>query len=127
MSCAVEFSGSYSNTWNLVVTNTGGTTWTGTAVDTATNAQQHIGTYTLPSDAGGIQNSQLGFVEYYPWNSDPSLTCADLPSTEGTFYPPTTESSSVGAQTGTLSGSVDKCQSYITQESVSGGVDFIIS
>jgi hypothetical protein len=127
VSCAVEFSGSYSDTWNLVVANAGGTTWTGTAVNSATNEQQHIGTYILPSEAGGIQDSEVGFVEYFPWNTDPSLTCADLPSTEGTFYPPTTQSSSVGTQEGTIEGSVDNCQSYITQQSVSGGVDFSIS
>lgn len=127
VSCAFEFSGSYSNTYHMVITNTGGTTWTGTAVDSITGTQNHIGTYTLPSGSGGIQSSQVGFVEYYPWNSNPALTCADIPATDGTFYAPTTQSSSSGAVTGTLSGSVDNCQSYITQKSVSGGVEFSIS
>ena len=127
VSCAFEFSGSYADTWQVVVTNTGGTTWTGTAVDSVSGTQNHIGTFTLPSGSGGIESSQVGFVEYYPWNSDPSLTCADIPATEGTFYPPTTGSSSSGAATGSLSGSVDNCQSQITQTSVSGGVEFIIT
>lgn len=127
VSCAFEFVGSYAHTYHMVVTNTGGTTWTGTAVDSVTGAQNHIGTYTLPSGSGGITNNQLGFVEYFPWNSNPSLTCADIPGTQGTFYNPTTQSSSNGGATGTLSGSVDNCQSYITQASVSGGVEFTIT
>jgi hypothetical protein len=127
VSCAFEFTGSYADTYHMVVKNTGGTTWTGTAVDSVTGAQNHIGTYTLPSGSGGIQSSQVGFVEYYPWNSDPSLTCADIPGTDGTFYAPTTQSSSGGAATGSLSGSVDNCQTYITQKSVSGGVEFVLT
>ncbi|QKX57683.1 uncharacterized protein TRUGW13939_04801 [Talaromyces rugulosus] len=126
VSCAVDFLASYSDTWNLVVTSDGNT-WSGAAVDSSSGVQQNIGTYTLPAGAGGIQSSQVGFVEYYPWNGNSTFTCADLPSTKGTFYPPTTQSSSNGAVTGDISGSVDNCQSYITQQSISGGVDFSIS
>ncbi|KAG0320527.1 hypothetical protein BGZ99_004441 [Dissophora globulifera] len=87
VSCGVEFSAPYSNGYNLEIVNTGGTTWTGTAVDSTTGDRVHIGTYTLPAGTQGIKGSQVGFVEYYPWNSG-THTCSSLPYAYVTFgYP----------------------------------------
>ncbi|KAG0074492.1 hypothetical protein BGZ90_010706 [Linnemannia elongata] len=44
VSCAVDFSAPYSNGFSLVVENTGGTTWTGTSVDSTTGTRVHVGT-----------------------------------------------------------------------------------
>ena len=86
--------------------------------------QTHIGSYTLPSSTAGIRSSQVGFVEYYPWNSDPSLSCDDLPCTVATFGILTTYSSNGGAAT--LSGGDDNCQSLTTIRNVSGEIEFAI-
>ncbi|KAG0033534.1 hypothetical protein BGZ82_006075 [Podila clonocystis] len=65
VSCAVDYAGDYSHTYNLVVENTEGTTWRGTLVDTVTRTSTVVGEWTLPSGAGKIVNGQFGFVEYY--------------------------------------------------------------
>jgi hypothetical protein len=88
VSCAVEVSATYAHGYVLRVENTAGTTWTGTMVDAVDGTETHIGSYTLPSGSGGIQGSQVGFVEYYPWNSG-SHTCDQLPKTDVTFGVPT--------------------------------------
>ncbi|KAF5856082.1 hypothetical protein ETB97_007882 [Aspergillus alliaceus] len=95
VSCAVEIEASYANTYHLAVKNTQGTTWTGTLVDTTSNTETHIGEYTLPSGTGGIKKSQVGFVEYYPWNSAGGHTCDSLPYTNATFGTPTSTESGV--------------------------------
>lgn len=104
VSCAVDVDATYADGYNLVIKNTAGTTWTGTLVDVVSGTETHIGSYTLPSGAGGIEGSQVGFVEYYPWNSAASHSCGDLPKTEVTFGNPTTSAGN--------SGSVDKPYEY---------------
>lgn len=99
VSCSVEIPATYAHLYNLVVENSEGTTWTGTLVDTVDGNSTHIGAYTLPEGAGGIKDSQLGFVEYYPWNSG-SHTCDELPYTNASFAAPT---SSVSGTEGTVS------------------------
>ncbi|KAF2716637.1 hypothetical protein K431DRAFT_316378 [Polychaeton citri CBS 116435] len=89
VSCAVEAKLSYADTYLLQVRNSQGTTWTGTLVNKRTGSSTHIGTYTLPSGSKGIKSSQLGFVEYYPWNSG-THQCNDLPFGSVTFGKPTT-------------------------------------
>jgi hypothetical protein len=69
VSCSVEFSAPYANGFGLEIHNTQGTTWNGTVVDATTGEKVHIGSYTLPAGTKGITKSQVGFVEYYPWNS----------------------------------------------------------
>ncbi|KAI1290457.1 hypothetical protein EDD11_009348 [Mortierella claussenii] len=93
VSCAVDINGDYSHTYNLVVENIGGTTWRGTLVDIVAGSSTVVGEWTLPSGAGKIVNGQVGFVEYYIWNSQPTNTCASLPFTEATFYDPTSKTS----------------------------------
>jgi hypothetical protein len=100
VSCAVDINGNYNHTYNLVVKNTGGTTWRGTLVDTVTRKATVVGEWTLPSGAGKIVNGQVGFVEYYPWNGQPSHTCKSLPITEAKFYNPT--SKTAGASGGRI-------------------------
>ncbi|GIJ97964.1 hypothetical protein Aspvir_000072 [Aspergillus viridinutans] len=95
VSCGVEISAPYAPLYDLVVKNTGGTTWTATLVDTASGKSTHVGSYTLPSGAGGIKSSQVGFIEYYPWNAG-SHTCASLPYTNVTFGAPTTNTPGAG-------------------------------
>ena len=90
VSCAVEFSASYADAYQLVVQNTGGTTWSGTAVDTTTGNRVHIGSWTLPGGTQGIKGSQVGFIEYYLWNDGQNHPCSTLPFTSMTFGVPTT-------------------------------------
>jgi hypothetical protein len=89
VSCAVEFTGPYSNSYALEIVNTGGTTWVGTCVDNTTGQRVHVGTFTLPSGTQGIRGNQVGFVEYYPWNNG-QHECGSLPYTSVTFGNPLT-------------------------------------
>ncbi|KAG5928855.1 hypothetical protein E4U42_007833 [Claviceps africana] len=95
VSCAKEFVGSYNAVYNIVVQHVSGTTWRGTAVDTSTGKSVHIGSFTLPSSAGGIRSSQVGFVEYYPWNAG-THQCRSLPKTAVTMYRPTSKTPGAG-------------------------------
>ncbi|KAJ7676709.1 hypothetical protein DFH06DRAFT_612904 [Mycena polygramma] len=100
VSCSVEWNGIYGRTYDLEVKNGGASLWVGTAVDTVTGERIHIGSYTLPASAGGIQNGQQGFVEWYPWNGgEPANHCALLPYQETVFGSPrTTNLGSIGNQ-----------------------------
>ncbi|EXU94947.1 DUF3472 domain protein [Metarhizium robertsii] len=93
VSCAVEINGDYRDTYNLAVENIPGTTtWTGTVINTATGAQTRVGSWKLPSGAGGIESSYSGFVEYYRGTQP----CAKLPKTEATFYNPVSKTPGAG-------------------------------
>ncbi|KAJ5683458.1 hypothetical protein N7462_006623 [Penicillium macrosclerotiorum] len=120
VSCSVDVTASYAHGYLLKIQNTSGTTWTGTLVDAVTGTETHIGSYTLPSGSGGIKGSQVGFVEYYPWNSG-THTCDQLPKTSVTFGAPTTSSGNSGSlgkpyEYGDCVGKVD----FSTKESGSG-------
>ncbi|TYJ54018.1 hypothetical protein B9479_005352 [Cryptococcus floricola] len=124
--CFVEFEvSSYNGTWHLIVTreDSTSTVWSGTAVHAETGQGYHIGSLTLPSGTGGITYDQVGFVEYYPWNSNLEWTCKDnVPYTEVTFYPPTTESATGGKQTGAVDGYIlDSCKGYGEATTASDG------
>ncbi|KAJ5455308.1 hypothetical protein N7475_010429 [Penicillium sp. IBT 31633x] len=84
VSCAVDINGDYAHTYELNVKNTADTTWTGTLVDTVSGEKTEIGHFTLPSGSGGIQSSQLGFIEYYLGTD----ACGDLPKTQVIFGNP---------------------------------------
>ena len=88
VTCGVIFKGSYANTYDLDVRNTGGTTWTGTAIDTVTGASTHIGTWTLPSGGGTTLAWHTGAVEYF---LSPIPTCDKLPHTSVVFGVPRTD------------------------------------
>ncbi|KAK1225042.1 hypothetical protein PQX77_012020, partial [Marasmius sp. AFHP31] len=103
VSCSVEIPSPYADTYNFVVNNTGGTTWAGTMVDTATGKETHIGSWTLPSSAVGIKSSQVGFIEYYLWNDGKNHPCDTLPKTEVFFGTPTTKTSDSTGQGNLLS------------------------
>ncbi|KAI0792928.1 hypothetical protein C8Q75DRAFT_804635 [Abortiporus biennis] len=90
VSCAVEVASDYSHTYNMMVENTSGTTWNGTMVDTVTGVRTHVGSWTLPSNMGGIKSSQVGFIEYYLWNDGKNHPCNTLPKTSVFFGIPTT-------------------------------------
>ncbi|WPH01531.1 Hypothetical protein R9X50_00437700 [Acrodontium crateriforme] len=96
VSCATDFQDTYADTYNLVVENVGGTTWKGTVVNTVSGNQYHIGQYTLPSNYGNINSTEVGFVEYYPWNGQASHQCSETPITEVTFGNPTSNSGGTG-------------------------------
>ncbi|KAJ7660187.1 hypothetical protein DFH06DRAFT_1089519 [Mycena polygramma] len=102
VSCAVDWPGVYGRTYNLEVATMGtwSTLWVGTAVDTETGERIHIGSYTLPAGTGGIEGSQEGFVEWFPWNvEEPADHCALLPYQQTVFgHPITTLEGSVGTQ-----------------------------
>ncbi|KAF9505860.1 hypothetical protein BS47DRAFT_1378217 [Hydnum rufescens UP504] len=78
------------------ILNTQGTTWSATVVNTATKLRIPVGSYMLPAGTGGITGSQVGFVEYYPWNAA-THTCSSLPYTWVTFGIPTTLSGGSGS------------------------------
>ncbi|KAF7342297.1 Beta-glucan synthesis-associated [Mycena venus] len=79
VSCSVEWNGVYRRTYDLEVKYNGSSLWIGMA-DTVAGARVHIGSYTVPAEAGSIRDSQEGFVEWYPWNFDvPPNHCARLP------------------------------------------------
>ncbi|PKX99631.1 uncharacterized protein P174DRAFT_438080 [Aspergillus novofumigatus IBT 16806] len=97
VSCAVEIPAPYAPLYNLMVKNTGGTTSTATLVDSASGKSTHVGSYTLPSGAGGIKSSQVGFIEYYPWNAMPSHLRSSLLYANVTFGAPTTSTPGPGS------------------------------
>ncbi|MEU1332877.1 hypothetical protein [Streptomyces sp. NPDC005865] len=85
VTCAVDFDGVYGHRYDMRVERTGTDTWTGTARDTVTGKETHLGTYTLPAGSGGLRGSQGGFVEYYA--GIPS--CAEMPRSDAVFGGPT--------------------------------------
>ncbi|KAJ7816234.1 hypothetical protein B0H14DRAFT_2602837 [Mycena olivaceomarginata] len=101
VSCAVEWNGVYGRTYDFEVKYAGRSSlWIRTVVDTVTGQRVHIGSYTVPSGAGGIMDSQLGFVEWYPWNVEtPPNHCAH-PRYQHTIFgtPRTTHRRWVGSQ-----------------------------
>jgi hypothetical protein len=99
VSCSVEWNGVYGITYNFEVKTTGNGLWVGTAVGPL-GQRIHIGSYTLPAGTQGIQSSQAGFVEWYPWNGGkPPNHCARLPYQKTIFgNPRTTHAGSVGTQ-----------------------------
>ncbi|KAK2766976.1 hypothetical protein FQN54_006293 [Arachnomyces sp. PD_36] len=105
VSCAADIPATYDGTYQLKISNTEGTTWTGTLVHTDSGNESHIGTYTIPSGSGGITGSQIGFVEYYPWNSPKPHKCSKLPYTSIVFGSPKT--STEGAGEGSLGGAFE--------------------
>ncbi|KAG0268171.1 hypothetical protein DFQ27_007402 [Actinomortierella ambigua] len=100
VSCGFIFPANYNHKFNMTVQNIGNTTWRGTAVDTVTNNATEIGVWTLPPTSGGILDSQLGFVEYFPWNNGKPHNCSTLPFTEVTMFNPT--SKTTGASGGKI-------------------------
>ncbi|KAF7356186.1 Beta-glucan synthesis-associated [Mycena venus] len=100
VSCAFEWNGEYNRTYDLEVKTSGNRLWVGTAVDTVAGTRIHIGSWTLPAGTGGILGSQVGFVEWYPWNNgEPQNHCAHLPYQKTIFgNPKTTNPGSVGTQ-----------------------------
>ncbi|KAB8212790.1 hypothetical protein BDV33DRAFT_186140 [Aspergillus novoparasiticus] len=96
VSCAVDVSGKYSNMYHLRVQNTRDTTWNGTLIDTVTGIETHIGSYTLPTGSLGIKGSQLGFVEWWPFNNGLPVTCGSLNQTSVAFGIPTTSTEGAG-------------------------------
>ncbi|KAG0284639.1 hypothetical protein BGZ96_011027 [Linnemannia gamsii] len=100
VSCAIDIKDDYSNTYNITVENIRDTTWRGTLINTVTKKADVIGEWTLPKGAGKIVNGQLGFVEYYTWNGQPSHTCDSLPYTQAVFYDPTSKTK--GAEGGKI-------------------------
>ncbi|MER5302792.1 hypothetical protein ABT039_25470 [Streptomyces lasiicapitis] len=85
VTCAVDFDAVYGHRYDIKVERTGADTWTGTARDTVTGAETHLGRYTLPSGSGNLRGSQGGFVEYYA--GIPS--CAEMPRSDAVFGGPT--------------------------------------
>ncbi|SPO02480.1 uncharacterized protein DNG_05153 [Cephalotrichum gorgonifer] len=75
VSCGFVFFGEYDNMYDMVISNTADTTWMGTAVDTTTGAQHHLGTFTLPPGTQGISGGNMGFVEDYVGVEK----CTDMP------------------------------------------------
>ncbi|KAH9483431.1 hypothetical protein JR316_0002899 [Psilocybe cubensis] len=100
VSCSVEWNGVYGRKYNFEVKTAGSNVWVGTAIDTVTRQRIRIGSYTLPAGTQGITGSQVGFVEWYPWNGyEPPNHCQRLPYQRTIFgNPTTTHSGSIGTQ-----------------------------
>ncbi|KAG8418311.1 hypothetical protein J3458_005730 [Metarhizium acridum] len=122
VSCAIDVPGDYAHTYNLTVENVrDNTTWRGLLVDTVTKKTHEIGAWTLPSGAGKIRSSQVGFVEYFPWNGHQRI-CPRQPKIEATFYNPW---SNTGGGAGVVAGVHDygdcKGSENFTSTKVVGG------
>lgn len=100
----MEFSASYADGLQIEVINTQDNTWSGTVVDTTTGTRVHIGSWTLPGDAGitGIIGSASGFVDnelLASWISAclkyqcKTFPCTRFPYTSIVFGVPTTSTS----------------------------------
>ncbi|KAF9557413.1 hypothetical protein CPC08DRAFT_736741 [Agrocybe pediades] len=100
VSCSFEWNGVYGRQYNFEVKTSGNRLWVGTAVDSVTGQRIHIGSFTLPIGSQGVKSSQVGFVEWYPWNGgEPPNHCAKLPYQKTIFgNPTTTHAGSVGTQ-----------------------------
>ncbi|MEU5774694.1 hypothetical protein [Streptomyces venezuelae] len=95
VTCAVDFDAVYGHRYDIRVEREGTDTWTGTARDTVTGKETHLGTYTLPAGSGNLRGSQGGFVEYYA--GIPS--CAEMPRSDVVLGGPT--STDAGGLSGT--------------------------
>ncbi|MCF3122984.1 hypothetical protein IPZ68_25260 [Streptomyces arenae] len=95
VTCAVDFDAVYGHRYDIRVQRSGGDTWTGTARDTVSGKETHLGSWTLPPGSGNLRGSQGGFVEYYL--GIPS--CADMPRSDVVFGGPT--STDAGGLSGT--------------------------
>ena len=120
VSCAVDFEGTYANTYNLEVLNTEGTTWNGTAVDTVTGRRIHIGSYTLPAGTGTTLQWHIGFVEYFP---SPPPPCDKLPYTSVMFGVPTTDAGKGSLKNPYEVGPCKGEDSFRSTRTPDGGVD----
>ncbi|KAB8213168.1 hypothetical protein BDV33DRAFT_185304 [Aspergillus novoparasiticus] len=97
VSCAIDILGDYSHIYDLKVQNTGGTTWTGTLIDTVTKVETHIGRWTLPTGTTGIKGSWVGFVEWWPFNDRRKRPqCESLRHTSILFDAPRTSTPGAG-------------------------------
>ncbi|MGW0736466.1 hypothetical protein [Streptomyces sp. NPDC002851] len=85
VTCAVDFDAVYGHQYDIRVERTGNDTWTGTARDTVSGKETHLGTWTLPTGSGNLRGTQGGFVEYYA--GIPS--CAEMPRSDVVFGGPT--------------------------------------
>ncbi|KAK3840812.1 MAG: hypothetical protein J3R72DRAFT_401872 [Linnemannia gamsii] len=125
VSCAVLIAGDYKHTYNMVIENIGGTAWRGTMVDTVTKVSTVVGEWSLPTGSGKLVNGQMGFVEYFIWNGQPSHTCKSAPFTQATFYHPT--SKTIGASGGRITKVYEYggCEGQVAYSSVPspGGYD----
>ena len=65
-----------------------------------------MGSFVLPAGTGGIEGSQSGFMEYEPWNEEPSQDCTSLSYTSVVFGAPRTQT--VGAGPGTIGKGYEK-------------------
>ncbi|KAJ7104375.1 hypothetical protein B0H15DRAFT_766301 [Mycena belliarum] len=123
VSCSVEWNGVFNRTYDYEVKTTRNRVWVGTAIDTVSGARVQIGSWTLPTGSGGILGSQVGFVEWYPWNVVvPPNHCANLPYQKTIFgVPHTTHAGSIGTQS--LSYEYGDCVGQVafhTEQVVSG-------
>ena len=90
VSCYTEVVGaSYGDNWDLFVSQQGGPgRWIAELVNNSTARAYAVGSFTLPSDRTGIDNSASSYVEYLPFTqSNPN--CSALPigvTTWGTPY-----------------------------------------
>ncbi|KAF5856128.1 hypothetical protein ETB97_007848 [Aspergillus alliaceus] len=97
VSCAIDILGDYTHIYDLKVQNTGGTTWTGTLIDTVTKVEAHIGRWTLPAGTTGIKGSYVGFVEWWPFNDRRKQPdCKSLRQTSILFDAPRTSTPGAG-------------------------------
>ena len=92
VTCAVNFDGTYDNTYNLEVRNTEGTTWNGMAIDTVTRRRIHIGSFTLPVGTGTTLTSGRGMLVFEGQGGGPPWPhCDEFPHSSVVFGVPATD------------------------------------
>ncbi|KAJ6784799.1 hypothetical protein PWT90_08056 [Aphanocladium album] len=100
VSCAVTIAvDDFNGRFDSIIENIGGTKWRGTLRNAQTGQETVIGEFVQPSGAGGIANSQVGFLEYFLANGDPNFECSDQFKTEVSYYFPSSKTAGVGEGT----------------------------
>ncbi|MEI2453511.1 RICIN domain-containing protein [Lysobacter firmicutimachus] len=82
VSCGFTFYAEYGHPYALTVQMTAPNTWTGTATDTVTGVETHIGTFTESPARGNLKSSGVGFIEHW-YSTVPS--CLQLPRIDTTL------------------------------------------
>ncbi|KAJ7607750.1 hypothetical protein FB45DRAFT_1067772 [Roridomyces roridus] len=98
----------YNTPYYLRIWHTGDSTWSVSVNNACLQLPIPLGTFALPDDAGLIQASDYGFVEYLPWTSVEQPDCSTLPYQRSTFWIPA-ESTVWGfpEQTGACAGEIN--------------------
>ncbi|WP_064749201.1 RICIN domain-containing protein, partial [Lysobacter antibioticus] len=97
VSCGFSFYAEYGHPYAMTIQMTGPNTWTGTATDTVTGVETHIGTFTEAPGRGRLAGKGGGFIEHW-YSTVPS--CLQMPRIVTTLAGPFT--TAAGGLSGTV-------------------------